>query len=100
METITRAERTHLRADGSECRIVALAMYGTGLYESVDIMVFRRDSADEAWSLCSNRPDPDWRAIPVDDYVTSGRSQALSAASPGEILAVASLIGQPLCEAA
>ena len=58
MATITRAERSLRRVNGSECKIVAQAMFGAGLHQSIDVMVFRRESASEAWELCGDRPDP------------------------------------------
>ncbi len=91
---------THIleRADGSEVRIVAQAMFGEGLHRSVDVTVHRRTSGSHDWSLCTFDPAPDWRSMSVADYVSRGRSAALQAASSGEILRAISAIGRPIAD--
>jgi hypothetical protein len=93
---VTKVTRVVPRADGSEVKLVAQAYFGIGLHSSTGVDVFRRASPHHNWHLCSDRPHPDWREMSVDEYCKRGRSEKLQAASPGEILAVAALIGQPL----
>jgi hypothetical protein len=92
-EQITRVESVISRADGSECRIVAEAMFGLGLERSIDLRVHRRDTPEDNWMLCDNKPAPNWRAMSVDDYEQRGRSEMLRVVSTGEIMKVLSLIG-------
>lgn len=92
----TKVTRIIPRADGSEVKIVAQAYFGAGLHCSVGVDVFRRQSASQRWTLCSDRPHPNWRQMSVDEYVQHGRSEKFQAASHGEILSVASAIGKPL----
>nr|WP_250697738.1 hypothetical protein [Escherichia coli] len=56
----------------------------------------RRDSSESNWSLCGKDPHPEWRKMSVDEYQKFGRSEMLRYATPGEILRVASAIGQPM----
>jgi hypothetical protein len=93
---VTKLTKIIPREDGSEVRIVAQAYFGAGLHRSVGVDVFRRQSSGHNWTLCSNRPHPDWRQMSVDEYVKHGRSEMLQAASHGEILAVVSGIGKPM----
>jgi hypothetical protein len=76
------------RADGSEVKITAEVMHGLGLQASIDVHVHYRKSAFHVWKLANNRPHPDWRKMPVADYVSHGRSEMLTLATPGEILKV------------
>ncbi len=94
-DLVTKVTRIIPRIDGSEVRIVAQAYFGTGLHYSVGVDVFRRQSRNQNWKLCSDRPHPDWRRMAVDEYVMHGRPEKFQAASHGEILAVASAIGKP-----
>ena len=96
-DLVTKVTRVVPRADGSEDKLVAQAYFGTGLHRSVGVDVFRRPSPQGNWQLCSDRPNPDWRTMSVDEYCKRGRSEKLQTVSPGEILAVANLIGQPMC---
>ncbi|WP_454538415.1 hypothetical protein [Escherichia coli] len=77
-------------------RIVAQRGYGSGLTASLDVYVLRRDSSESNWSLCGKDPHPEWRKMSVDEYQKFGRSEMLRYATPGEILRVASAIGQPM----
>lgn len=95
---VTRATSTIKRSDGSSVRIVATEYDGL-FNSSVGVDVFRRDNDAAAWILCSDRPHPDWRAMSVDEYKERGRSEALRAASPGEVLRVTNLIGRTRSEA-
>ena len=97
--SITKFTQIIERQDGSEVKLVACAYFGTGLHMSVGVDVFRRANANENWSLCSDRPDPRWREMSVDDYIKNGRSEMLQVVSPGEILKVAGMIGKPFQEA-
>lgn len=76
------------RGDGSAVRIVAQTCFGIGLTCSIDVYVHRRESPSHPWRLTSNRPHPDWRKMPVDEYIKRGRSEMLQVVSPGEILKV------------
>ena len=93
---ITKFTKILKRPDGSEVRIVAQAYFGAGLHRSIGVDVFRRQSSGHNWELCRDDPHSDWRTMSVEDYVKRGRSEKLQAASPAEILAVASTIGKPL----
>lgn len=93
---ITSASRVIGRADGSEVRIVAQAYFGRGLHRSIGVDVFRRNHPNDHWHLCNDRPHPDWRTMPVDEYIKHGRSEKLQTASTGEILSVTALIGTPM----
>lgn len=95
-QNITKVTQIIEREDGSEVRIVAEAFFGAGLHRSIDIRVHHRDSSDQPWALCSERPHPDWLSMSVDDYVKQGRSQVMQLVSPGEILTVANQIGKPM----
>jgi len=96
MDTITKVTQVLQRKDGSEVRIVANAMYGTGLHMSVDVYVHRRPSPESDWELCSDMPHPNWRTMSVAEYIERGRSPKLQAVTHGEILKVASMIGKPM----
>lgn len=93
---ITRIERVFVRENGSQAKIVAQAMFGAGLHCSIDVTVFRRDSENEAWRLCSKNPMPGWKQMPREQYLREGRPEHLQVVSHGEILKVASFIGKPL----
>ena len=95
-EPITKITRTFQRPDGSEARIVATQFFGAGLKPSVGVYVLRRPNSDAQWHLCSQTPHPQWRAMPVDEYIQHGRSEMLQTVTPGEILQVLSKIGQPM----
>lgn len=83
------------RADGSEVKITAEVMHGLGLQASIDVHVHYRKSAFHVWKLANNRPHPDWRKMPVADYVSHGRSEMLTLATPGEILKVTKSLASP-----
>lgn len=74
------------RADGSEVCIVAQECYGLGLTRSVFVYVRWRERPEHPWKLANDRPHPDWKTMPLNDYVKFGRSEMLRLASPGEIL--------------
>lgn len=92
-KSITKVTHSILRADGSEVRIVAEALFGLDLTRSIDVYVLRRESADHEWRLCSDVPHPEWRNMPLDEYILHGRSEKRQAVSHGEIFKVSSLIG-------
>lgn len=95
-DEITKVTQIIQRADGSEVKIVAQSYTGAGLTQSIGVDVFRRESPDRPWKLCSDRPQPTWRAMSVDEYVKHGRSEMLQFVSVGEILKVSSVIGKPI----
>lgn len=95
-ELISKVTQVLQRPDGSEAKIVATAMFGTGLHRSVDVYVLRRESPEHDWSLCDNRPHPDYLTMSVDEYIKRGRSEMLRTVTTGEILKISSLIGQPV----
>ena len=80
------------RANGSQVKIVAEECFGSGLHRSVGVYVLRRDTAEQPWQLCNDRPAPGWRAMPVADYIACGRSEMLQTVTPGEILKVVQLL--------
>lgn len=94
----TRVTQILPRDDGSEVKIVAETMFGSGLHPSVGVDVYKRVNREQPWQLCSDRPAPNWREMSVQEYKLHGRSEALRTVSPGEILKVVSLLGRPLCE--
>jgi hypothetical protein len=96
--TVTKVTQVLQRNCGAEAKIVAQVMTGAGLHRSVDVTVFKREHSGQTWSLCNYRPHPDWRKMSVDDYVNHGRSEMLKTVTPGEILKVSSLLGQPMPE--
>ena len=88
-DPITKLTQTLQRDDGSQVRIVAQRGYGSWLTASLD-------ASESNWSLCGKDPHPEWRKMSVDEYQKFGRSEMLRYATPGEILRVASAIGQPM----
>lgn len=97
METnkATKVTKILQRADGSEVKIVAQEFDGL-FTSSIGVDVFHRESVNHPWVLASNRPDPAWRQMSVDEYVKRGRSEMLKKASPAEILSVTRMIGLPM----
>lgn len=93
-DLITRFTQVITRQDGSQVKLVAR---GGGLtldpaHSQVD--VFKRDSEDQNWHLCSDRPHPDWRTMSVDEYKRRGRPEKLQTASFGEMVRASRWIGQ------
>ncbi|WP_347990242.1 hypothetical protein [Methylomonas sp. AM2-LC] len=88
----TKLSQIIQREDGSEVKIVAQLCFGLGLARSIDVYVHRRNSHQDNWILCSDRPHPNWRSMSVNDYINHGRSQMLQAVSAGEILKVTSAL--------
>lgn len=99
-DVATRVTRDITRPDGRQIRIVAQKMFGQGLHPSVDAYVLRRDNEAQPWQLCSDRPAPNWREMPLEQYTREGRSEMLRTVSHGELLSVTSLLGKPLSHAA
>lgn len=97
---ITKVTQILQREDGAEVMIVAQAMFGQGLHQSVDYYVKRRASSNDPWILCSDKPHPDWRTMSVDDYIKGGRSEVRQTVSWGEIFKVTNQIGKPFVEEA
>lgn len=95
-ELITKVSQILQRPDGSEARITATRYVGEGLTVSVGVYVHRRESPDQEWKLCNDRPHPDWKQMSVDDYKKFGRSEVLQTVTTGEILKVSNLIGKPM----
>lgn len=99
-DVITKVTQTLRREDGSEVRIVVTdgsSPASTTLY--TDVFVLRRQTPQDNWSLCNNRPHPDWKGMPREQYLDHGRSEMLQTVTPGEILKLSSLIGKPVSEA-
>lgn len=94
---ITKFTQILERKDGSEVKIVATAFFGSGLHRSVGVDVFTRQNPEQQWHLCSDKAHPRWRDMSVDEYIKNGRSEKFQAASHGEILKAASMIGKPIC---
>ena len=94
-DLITKFTAEATRKDGSQVRIVATEM-GMPFCSSIDVYVHARANSQTDWQLCSDKPHPDWKIMPVDDYIKFGRSEVLKAVSPGEILKVVGMIGKPL----
>lgn len=95
-ELVTKVTQIIERKDGSQVKIVASLMFGSGLHSSIDTYVHRRDSEEHEWVLCGDKPHPDWRKMSIDDYIKNGRSEMLKAVSPGEILKARSQLGKPM----
>ena len=89
---MSKASQLLQRADGSQVKIVAEECFGTGLHRSIGVYVLRRDTAEHPWQLCNDRPAPNWRSMPVADYVKHGRSEMLQTVTPGEMLKVVQLL--------
>lgn len=96
VEVATKVTQTLQRENGAEAKIVAQTMFGAGLKPSVDVDVFRRESPEAPWLLCSKQPASNWRQMPVDQYVREGRSEMLKTVTHGEILKVVAMLGQPM----
>lgn len=91
IERITKVTQTLPRENGSEVRIIAEIYFGSGLAESIHVMVHRRDNASDDWKLCNDRlPNRDWNG--VDDYIKNGRSEVLQTVTPIEILKVINML--------
>ena len=91
-EPITKLTQILPRPDGSEARIVAQVFFGAGLHPSVDVYVHRREGPDSPWVLCNDRPHPDWKTMPLDEYKKRGRSEMLRTVTHGEILKLTSAL--------
>lgn len=91
-ELISTATQIIRRPNGVQVKIVATD-FGGPFGRNVGIDVFRRNDESQPWKLCSDRPHPDWRAMPVDEYVKRGRSEKLQTATFGEMCRVSRLIG-------
>lgn len=89
---ITQLTQILDRPDGSQARIVAQVFFGAGLHRSVGVYVHRRDKPDAPWILCSDRPHPDWKQMPLEEYKKRGRSEMLRTVTPGEILKLTSAL--------
>ena len=89
---ITKLTQVLNRPDGSQARIVAQVFFGAGLHRSVGVYVHRRDNPDVPWILCSDRPHPDWKQMPLDEYKKRGRSEMLRTVTQGEILKLTSAL--------
>ncbi|MDF8363366.1 MULTISPECIES: hypothetical protein [Achromobacter] len=85
MQKVTRILQ---RADGSEVRITAEPYAERNLEVSTHVYVHFRSNPSEPWQLASDRPHPDWRTMPRDDYIKYGRSKMLQLVSHGEIFSV------------
>lgn len=92
--TMAKATQLLQRANGSQVKIVAEEFFGRGLHRSVGVYVLRRDTVHSPWTLCSDRPAPNWRTMPVADYIAHGRSEMLQTVTPGEILKVTQALNQ------
>lgn len=93
------AESVLQRENGAEVRIVAELGFSLGLKPNVFVHVHRREGMDQPWKLLSDKPHPDWRNMPLDEYVKHGRSEVLQAVTHGEIFKVTNAL-TPLIEAA
>lgn len=94
--TVGKITKYLTRGDGSEVRIIAQAFTGSGLHQSVNVMVHRRASPTDEWDYCSDQPHPDWRRMRVAEYIKRGRSPMLQTVTIGELLMVTRLIGKPI----
>ena len=90
------AEQRIRRPDGSEVKIIARDFALLGGAPSVGVHVLRRASSDDDWTLCSDRPHPDWRKMSVDEYIKHGRSEMFRMVTHGEIFKVASALQKPV----
>lgn len=94
---VTQVTLLIARDNGAEAKIVARADYGFDLssfHSSVD--VFRRASSNEPWSLCSDRPHPDWLSMSVDEYKARGRSELLQTVTFGELHRATKWLGEDI----
>jgi len=95
-DLITKFTQIIKRPCGSEVRIVATAMFGLGLHQSVDIFVHKRENKNAPWQLCNDKPCQGWKSMSREDYIKHGRSEMLNTVSPGEIMKTIQMIGQPM----
>ena len=93
---MSKVTRVITRPDGSQVKIVA--QYQSAIHQSISVDVYHRASEQCVWIMCDDRPNPDWKTMPVDEYCAHGRSEKFRMASPGEILGVCRMIGRPVLD--
>lgn len=92
---ITKVTRFFERGDGSVVRIVAYRTgYASGLQTDYYVHV-KKDPFSE-WRLCSDRPLPGWKTMPLSDYEKFGRAEVFRVLTHGEIFGTLEAIGKPL----
>lgn len=97
---ITKITQVIQRKDGSEVRIVVTDFSPNPIKPfDINVDVFRRDTPEQEWKLCSDRPHPDFKAMPREEYVKHGRSEKFQTVTHGEILRLTNLIGKPMSDA-
>lgn len=96
-EVVGKVTKVFNRDDGSQVRVVAenFALAGS-LENQVGYYVHRRNSVDDQWVLCGDRPHKNWRDMSIQEYEDFGRAEVFQVLSHGEILGVLNMIGQPL----
>ena len=83
LDPITKITRFIKRDNGVEVKIVAEGMYGSGLHMSTHVLVYKRQSPDESWRLCDDKPATGWKKMPRAEYIEKGRSEVLRTVSLG-----------------
>jgi len=95
---VTKVTRTFNRANGSQTKVVAQTMFGSGLTQSIDVYALHRESEKLQWALLDNKPHPNWKSMSREEYIKNGRSELLQHLTHGEILKVVSCLGLPMIE--
>lgn len=95
-----KIEKLIEKEDGSQAKIVATACFAINGSYSIDVYVLRRESPEHEWSLTSDRPHPNWRSMPREEYIRYGRSEMLRTVSIGQILKVTQTLHEQLKSAA
>ncbi|MBE8596820.1 hypothetical protein [Xenorhabdus sp. BG5] len=67
-------------------RIIATMYYGSGLSESINVDVFKKDFDDSKFVLCGNDPHPEWRQMSVNEYIQHGRPEKFKYVTYAEII--------------
>ena len=93
---ITKISQAIQRDNGSQIKIAATEMYGSGLEKSIDFFVLQRNNKSENWRLLGNQPRLNYKNVSLDTYIKKGRAEYLDYVSHGEALKVISYIGKPL----
>ncbi len=95
-DPITKLTRIFTNEDGSQVKLICEAHYELDFQVSIDTYAFKRASELCEWSLCSDRPHPNWREMPLDDYLRYGRSELLRTVPPAQIFKLSCLLGTSL----
>lgn len=91
---MNQVRHTIQRPNGAQAQIVATEVFDINHKRSVDVFVLARASAGDNWHVTNDKPHPDWKSMPREDYITFGRSETLRTVRPGEIFKTVHLLNQ------